>query len=412
MACSRFGGPCHVKADGHEVQSGQRFTMEQHIMFPKLTKFAAFERDKEMDVPAATNKLKEGFLVKKDSLPKGKVNLRGCSIISPCTEYTKRDFIFRLIEHGGKEFLLQSNDKHECNEWTSSIAKVIRSLEMIQDADTVMKLEENHTQGIEILAKLETKITYEELLTAMQNTDAGIPLENCTIDQTVYKLCFTGKNIIDWLLHWAFAKSREQAVTVCGELLEKAHLHPVGPLSNSSFKRKNARRIFCDSVEALYRFSALRGSDGLDDIFEDDSSDSEDEMESSELLTGDCGSILKQGYLIKKGHIRHNWKPRMFILRQNPTGLFYYKPSKLKVPQGKIDLEGANIYSTTVDVREKDSQWLQSSCLKSASLKAYTHQFEIETKKGVAYTLKANSTSEKANWIEILSNIANKNETV
>ncbi len=64
----------------------------------------------------------------------------------------------------------------------------------------------------------------------------------------------SGKDIIDWLMEWNFIKSRSEGSSVCGELLEKAHLHPVGPMSNSSFKRKNARRIFCDNEEALYRF--------------------------------------------------------------------------------------------------------------------------------------------------------------
>ena len=59
---------------------------------------------------------------------------------------------------------------------------------------------------------------------------------------------------MDWLLHWAFVNTRTEGAFACGELLETAHLHPVGPLSNSSFKRKNARRIFCDNEDALYRF--------------------------------------------------------------------------------------------------------------------------------------------------------------
>ena len=73
-------------------------------------------------------------------------------------------------------------------------------------------------------------------------------------------LCFSlmfliiGKDIVDWLLHWAFVTARSEGAIACGELLEKAYLHPVGPLSRTSFKRKNARRIFCDNITALYRF--------------------------------------------------------------------------------------------------------------------------------------------------------------
>ena len=45
--------------------------------------------------------------------------------------------VFRLLEHGGTEFLLQSKDKQSQDEWTAAIAEVIRKLEVIEDVDQV-----------------------------------------------------------------------------------------------------------------------------------------------------------------------------------------------------------------------------------------------------------------------------------
>ena len=38
-----------------------------------------------------------------------------------------------------------------------------------------------------------------------------------------------------------------------------------------------------------------------------------------ELVNG----VLKKGYLVKQGHVRHNWKKRYFILKENVMS--YYK---------------------------------------------------------------------------------------
>ncbi|XP_065059242.1 pleckstrin-like [Rhopilema esculentum] len=343
---------------------------------------------------------------KKDTSLKGDINLRGCCIISPCPEYTKKDCVVRLIEHNGREFLIQCGDKQIQDEWTKAIAEVIRNLEMITESEKgEAECTEKHLLDEEISdaqSIFESKVTYSELLDAMQDSEAGVPLQSFEIDQFMYKLCFTGKDVIDWLLHWDFVKTRSEGAIACGELLEKAHLHPVGPLSRTSVKRKDARRKFCDDVQALYRFSALtKGDDSLDMIFEDDSSDSEEESSTTDSLSeSDIGYIVKEGFLLKKGHLRHNWKIRNFILSENPLGMMYFKPSKPKTPQGRISLDGSKLFDNVNEKLEKDAQCIQGGCMKAASLKGYRHQFDIETKKGVLYQLKADSELEKKDWVE------------
>ncbi|XP_045678584.1 pleckstrin-2 isoform X2 [Phyllostomus hastatus] len=54
--------------------------------------------------------------------------------------------------------------------------------------------------------------------------------------------------------------------------------------------------------------------------------------------------VLKEGFLVKRGHIVHNWKVRWFVLRQNT--LLYYKLEggrKVTPPKGQILLDGCTI---------------------------------------------------------------------
>ncbi|KAK1339306.1 hypothetical protein QTO34_019988 [Cnephaeus nilssonii] len=64
------------------------------------------------------------------------------------------------------------------------------------------------------------------------------------------------------------------------------------------------------------------------------------------LAGGDMedGGVLKEGFLVKRGHIVHNWKARWFVLRQNT--LLYYKLEggrKVTPPKGQILLDGCTI---------------------------------------------------------------------
>ncbi|XP_027699551.1 pleckstrin-2 [Vombatus ursinus] len=56
------------------------------------------------------------------------------------------------------------------------------------------------------------------------------------------------------------------------------------------------------------------------------------------------GGVLKEGFLVKRGHVVHNWKVRWFVLRQNT--LLYYKLEggrRGTSPKGRILLDGCTI---------------------------------------------------------------------
>ncbi|XP_046317849.1 pleckstrin-2 [Marmota monax] len=64
--------------------------------------------------------------------------------------------------------------------------------------------------------------------------------------------------------------------------------------------------------------------------------------------------VLKEGFLVKRGHIVHNWKVRWFILRQNT--LLYYKLEggrRVAPPKGRILLDGCTITCPCLDYENR-----------------------------------------------------------
>ncbi|PNI83901.1 PLEK2 isoform 5 [Pan troglodytes] len=66
--------------------------------------------------------------------------------------------------------------------------------------------------------------------------------------------------------------------------------------------------------------------------------------------------VLKEGFLVKRGHIVHNWKVRWFILRQNT--LVYYKLEggrRVTPPKGRILLDGCTITCPCLEYENRPS---------------------------------------------------------
>lgn len=58
-------------------------------------------------------------------------------------------------------------------------------------------------------------------------------------------------------------------------------------------------------------------------------------------------SIIKKGYLVKKGHVRRNWQERWFVLK--PGSLIYYVAEDLKEKKGEILLEESSVVESVPD---------------------------------------------------------------
>lgn len=372
-------------------------------------------------------KLKEGFLVKKgyvrhnwktrwfvlfddalcyykkkeDTVCVGEVPLHGCSLVSPCPDYTKKSGVFRLITNGGREYLLQAASEGELELWSATIAGAIREAESkersVKESNNSEDIEQNLQEKSELSVKLPLP-SFGELVEAMQDKDAGISLGTHQVqDNKFYKLCFSGNQVIDWLLSWSFVTTRIEGMQVGNSLLKQGHLQPVGLRSRNSVKQRGTDfgNIFCDADKALYRFSALRlTSSESFELDSDESSDSEDSdrEQQSKSIEGD---VVKQGFLVKKGHVRHNWKTRKFVLCEHPSKLFYCKPTKADSPIGCIKLSGASVEKVTgesVDGEKKPKQF-------------YGYRFKISTSKGSEFVLQAGTKEELEEWVSKLKSV-------
>jgi len=376
-------------------------------------------------------KLKEGFLVKKghvrhnwktrwfilydealvyfrkkDQIMQmaGEIPLQGCFLVSPCTEYTKKEGVFRITTKDNVEYLVQAANNEEREEWTTAIANVIRRLD----------IKYKHTDPQAVHRRVNTRSAVQfsptqirEIVEAMQDPSAGIPVDThmCSKENRTHKLCFTGIQVIDWLLKWSFVTDRDTGVNLACVLLEDAHLQPVGLTSKISFKRKTEfenATTFLDNTDALYRFSALRYSnqnDFLDLEYSDDSSDSEDEMPRDQ-----CGAIkgnvVKQGFLQKRGHVRHNWKTRKFILCTEPAMLFYCRPSKASIPVGEIKLQNSEIKTL-----KNEDDFTAAECDQGYRKQTAGYTFLLRTRKGIKYILRAASEEDRMDWVQMLQTV-------
>lgn len=384
----------------------------------------------------APRKLKEGFLVKKGHVRHnwktrwfvlydealvyfkkkdqvmqiaGEIPLQGCFLVSPCAEYTKKEGVFRITTNGNVEYLVQAANDEEREEWTTAIANAIRRLDIKYkqtDSDVVHRC---------VYSKSAVKFSptqIREMVEAMQDADAGIPLDThlCSTESRAHKLCFTGIQVIDWLLKWSFVSDRDTGISLACMLLEDAHLQPVGLTSKLSFKRKTQFQnvtTFLDNTDALYRFSALRFSNQTEFPeweYSDDSSDSEDDIPRDQ-----CGSIrgniVKQGFLQKKGHVRHNWKTRKFILCTDPAMLFYCRPSKASIPVGQIKLKNSEIKT----LRDDDDV---AECDQGNRRQTAGYTFLLRTRKGIKYILRAASEEDRMDWVQTLQTVSETSSMV
>ncbi|XP_065845588.1 pleckstrin-like [Oscarella lobularis] len=385
-----------------------------------------------MDVP----RLKEGFLVKKghvrhnwrtrwfaltpnsleyykqktDKLPAGTIQLDGCALISPTPDYSKRTHVMRLIALDGKEFMIEAPDAGTHKEWVDSISEIITKLGSRKSTETFSS--QVKKQNLDLPAN-------SEILEAMQDPEAGVPLSDHKSRLKTYKHCFAGCELIEWFLSWSFVSTRESGVYLANSLLKEGLIQPVGGISKESFRR-NAHLIkrdsFMDHVGALYRFSALKPSVRVECHFggsgsgqdtkdatvslgnEEEESDEEDEPVPHCVRDKhkESKEIVCQGFLMKKGHKRRNWKARKFVLKKDSEELLYYKGSKPD-PVGYIRLRGAEVQ--IVNPFEGDEHFSKSRV---------DHLFHVRTESGIIYLLQASSDVERDNWIKNIVSVVTR----
>ncbi|XP_065190508.1 pleckstrin-2-like [Sycon ciliatum] len=382
--------------------------------------------------------LKEGFLVKKghvrtnwrtrwfklrrdslsyykqrsDASPISTIMLEGCSVNRPTDETVRHPHRFELKTPAGRSYFLEAASSADVEGWTTAIAEAAQSRTALRRHVSVKQRHISVSQHLEHTAG---GASSTELMEAMQDMNAGIKLDTHILPSgKVYHLCFCGIQMVDWLMEWSFAESREGACAIGLSLLNGGQIQPMDGLLVDAEE-------FLDSSDALYRFVALHVTNRGGTLPFDPcspvkslspmamSSDSEDssEDEADESVEADLAALglnnrqvspgfvrfeIKQGILSKRGHKRKNWKARRFVLMAD--GMYYYRASKPQSdPIGRIPLKGASV-SILDDRRASTSSFRRS--LQTGPV------FTVATANGIEFFLQAANSDEREDWMDAI----------
>jgi len=320
----------------------------------------------------------------------GSIPLAGSAVSYPVPGYDKKPGIFKISTYGGKEVLLRAATNEDRQVWTHAIGAVIRAREGIVATEL--------SQAAKDIAG---KTNISEILGAMQDRSAGISTISTSRGKVTYENCFSGAMVIDWLLEWSFASDRGNACSIAGDLLRLAHLQVVkGPMREEQLKTQAP--TFIDSAHVLYRFSRRCQSF----ITYMESSSESSGSSAGELSDGDIldrqvsniskGKLIKEGFLIKQGHVRKKWKARRVILKENPPSLTYYSMAKSAAePLKVLSLEDASIPELT-------------SLPNQALPKKREHVFAVRRGDKRLLLFQAENEHEKNDWIKAMELVCPK----
>ncbi|KJE96209.1 hypothetical protein CAOG_06565 [Capsaspora owczarzaki ATCC 30864] len=309
-----------------------------------------------------------------DTEPVNVIPLDGCRVDTHPYDKRKRRYIFCLTTAAGLEYRFHASNRDEMMAWTQAIDRAISNFWPSQQQ-----------------ARPASKA--EEIIIAMKDHEAGIKLSDKTVRLKTHRNCFSGADAVAWLLSWNFAASREQATQVAQKLLAESWI--------SSTSRKVTE--FVDGP-GLYRFvdKTSTSTDALASLHLD--SDDDDDLpadanqpptEQATLpaparpivvaATVDAASIdaRKVGFLLKKGHLRHNWKTRWFVLHKTKPMLEYFSSPKDIEPIGAILL-----YRCQIGACES---------------KKRPFVFRLVSHEGVPYYLHAPSQLDMEQWISAIA---------
>ncbi|KAM6359779.1 pleckstrin-2 isoform 3-T3 [Alca torda] len=263
---------------------------------------------------------------KKEPHPKGKILLDGCTITCPCLEYENRPLLIKLKTKTNTDYFLECCSREERDSWALDITGAIHAGHPVQ-------VQELHKMKNSF--KLLESISLHHIVEEMCDNSTGIKLTHNLEQGSRYKETFTGSALVDWLISHSFAVSRLEAVTLASMLMEENFVKPVGARSTEAMRYSDLSEQFLDDSTALYMFVSEAENSN-----KNISSKEELQFNIAEL----SGTIVKQGFLVKQGHKRKNWKVRKFVLRADPAFLHYYDPTKEENrPVGGFSLRGCLI---------------------------------------------------------------------
>ncbi|XP_018606369.1 pleckstrin-like [Scleropages formosus] len=344
-------------------------------------------------------KIREGFLVKKravlsswkvvwvvlsddgvefynkksDSSPKGMIPLKGAKLTSPCQDFAKRTFVFKITTFKNQDHFFQASHLEEREFWNKDIKRAIVCL------DSGMKFSRKSTRKS---IQLPSNINMSELYNLMRDPQVGVKELKLERDNRTFNQCFTGSAVVDWLVSHERVRNRQDGVIVATGLLNEGLLQPAGDMSKRAAE-VHAESVLLDQLDAFYYFADSG-------FFCEGYSSDEDTITKEEFR----GAVVKQGCLVKQGHRRKNWKVRKFILRDDPAYMHYYDPTKDgDGPLGAIHLRGSVVTAVdhVPDAKKTDTEGFL---------------FEIITSDEIHYLLEATTASERKEWIQAIHTVS------
>ncbi|XP_048392285.1 pleckstrin isoform X1 [Stegostoma tigrinum] len=316
----------------------------------------------------------EFYSKKVDGSPKGVIPLKGSSVTSPCMDYGKRMFVFKLHTTKNQDHYLQATHLEERDAWVKDIKRAIQCIEGGQ------KFARKSTRKS---IKLPENINLGALYLSMKDPETGVKELKLQKEKKVFNHCFAGASVIDWLLSSNFVRNRREGMMLAAALVCDGYIQPAEDKAKSAAEHI-AENCFIDDSDAYYYFADSG-------FFSEGSSSDDDEVLKEEFR----GVIVKQGCLLKQGHRRKNWKVRKFVLRDDPAYLHYYDPAvdDQDQPLGSIHLRSCVVTAT-------DS----ASDGKKSDVKG--NLFEIITSDEVHYLIQAATREELTEWIKVIKSVA------
>ncbi|OWK57576.1 Pleckstrin [Lonchura striata] len=345
----------------------------------------------------------EFYKRKADNSPKGMIPLKGSSIHSPCQDFGKRMFVFKLTVAKQQDHFFQAAYLEERDAWVRDIKKAIHHI------DGGQRFARKSTRKS---IRLPETINLSALYLSMKDPENGIKALKLEKDKRVFNHCFTGTGVIDWLVSSSSVRNRREGLLLASSLLSEGYLQPAGDTSKAAAEGLSDTP-FLDLSDAYYYFP--------DSGFFCEGYSSDDDVVLKEEFRG---TIVKQGCLLKQGHRRKNWKVRKFVLRDDPAYLHYYDPAGVREiwvislfvlnpvpcrkvlhliliscpPQGEEPLGAIHLRGCVVTAVEDMPDTKKHD--------ADNILFEIITANEIHYYLQAASSTERTEWIKAIQSVS------
>nr|XP_060624385.1 pleckstrin-like [Anolis sagrei ordinatus] len=221
----------------------------------------------------------EFFKKKTDTNPKGMIPLKGSTLTSPCQDFGKRMFVFKLTTTKQQDHFFQASHLEERDAWVKDIKKAIKC---------ILGGQRFSRKSTRKSVKLPTTINLSNLYVSMKDPDKGIKEMKLEKDKKIFNHCFTGSCVIDWLLSNNAIQNRQGGLMVASALLNEGYFQAAGELSKTAAEGLS-ETPFLDNEDAYYYFA--------DSGFFCEGNSSDDDGVFKEEFRG---VVIKQGCLLKQ----------------------------------------------------------------------------------------------------------------